>query len=350
MASPKTIELKNVGYRYEGAESEALRKISLTINPAEHIAVVGLNGAGKTTLVKLICGLIDPTEGTVLYDGIDVKEYDRRGFYKLFSAVFQQFSLMPVTIGEIVAETAGKYVDDEKVERCLRQAGLWEKIASLPKGMKSEFGKAIYGDGVELSGGETQKLLLARALYKAAPVMILDEPTAALDPISESRLYETYNEIMRGQSTVFISHRLASTRFCSRILLIEDGAVIEEGTHESLLLQKGRYYELFATQAKYYREHPEGEEADTMSKKLTLKEKVGITSRGFSILSRYCPGTCARQGAVGARLGASAVRVDLVFRADHQRDLRRAQDKSADAVCLRRDSLELRRVDSAECD
>ena len=261
MASPKTIELKNVGYRYEGAESEALRKISLTINPAEHIAVVGLNGAGKTTLVKLICGLIDPTEGTVLYDGIDVKEYDRRGFYKLFSAVFQQFSLMPVTIGEIVAETAGKYVDDEKVERCLRQAGLWEKIASLPKGMKSEFGKAIYGDGVELSGGETQKLLLARALYKAAPVMILDEPTAALDPISESRLYETYNEIMRGQSTVFISHRLASTRFCSRILLIEDGAVIEEGTHESLLLQKGRYYELFATQAKYYREHPEGEEA-----------------------------------------------------------------------------------------
>lgn len=257
-AFPGTIELKNVRYRYEGAATDALRGISLTIRPGEHIAVVGLNGAGKTTLVKLICGLVDPTEGVVLYDGIDAREYDRRDYYKLFSAVFQQFSILPVTIREIVSEAVDD-IDEEKVALCLRHAGLWEKVAALPKGTKSEFGKAIHDDGVEFSGGETQKLLLARALYKVAPVMILDEPTAALDPIAESRLYETYDEIMREQSTVFISHRLASTRFCSRILLIEGGEVIEEGTHEKLLLQKGRYFELFETQAKYYREYPEGE-------------------------------------------------------------------------------------------
>lgn len=256
-AFPGVIELKGVRYRYEGAQEDALKGIDLTIRPAEHIAVVGLNGAGKTTLVKLICGLIDPTEGTVLYDGIDIREYDRRAYYELLSAVFQQFSILPVTIREIVAEANAEHVDDARVELCLRQAGLWEKVAALPKGTMSEYGKAIYEDGVELSGGETQKLLLARALYKAAPVMILDEPTAALDPISESRLYETYNAIMRAQSTVFISHRLASTRFCRRILLIEGGKVIEEGTHDALLLQKGRYFELFETQAKYYREHPE---------------------------------------------------------------------------------------------
>lgn len=260
-ASPKTIALQNVSYRYEGAESDALHKINLTIRPAEHIAVVGLNGAGKTTLVKLICGLIDPTEGAVLYDGVDVREYDRRAYYKLFAAVFQQFSILPVPIREIVAEAVAEDADDQKVERCLRHAGLWEKVAALPKGLNSEYGKMIFDDGVEFSGGETQKLLLARALYKSAPVMLLDEPTAALDPISESRLYETYNGIMRDQSTVFISHRLASTRFCDRILLIEGGAVIEEGTHEGLLMQKGRYFELFETQAKYYREHPEDEVA-----------------------------------------------------------------------------------------
>ncbi len=258
-AVPGLIECKDVRFRYEGADMDALQGINLTIRPAEHIAVVGLNGAGKTTLVKLICGLIDPTAGVVLYNGIDVRDYDRRAYYKLFSAVFQQFSILPVTIREIVAEAVSTQVDDERVERCLRHAGLWEKIAALPKGTRSEYGKAIHDDGVELSGGETQKLLLARAIYKTAPVIILDEPTAALDPIAEGRLYETYHDIMRGQTTVFISHRLASTRFCDRILLIENGAVIEEGTHEGLLAHKGRYFELFETQAKYYRAHPEGE-------------------------------------------------------------------------------------------
>ena len=257
---PKIIELKNVNYRYEGAEGYALNNISMIISPAEHLAVVGLNGAGKTTLVKLICGLCDPTDGVVLYDNVDVREYDRQSYYKLFSAVFQQFSILPVTLEEIIAESISENVNTQKVECCLKQSGLWDKIVALSNGTKSNFSKAIYDDGVEFSGGEIQKLLLSRALYKDAPVMILDEPTAALDPISESRLYETYNAMMKERSTVFISHRLASTRFCNRILLIENGSICEEGTHESLLTHKGKYYDLFETQAKYYRENPKSEE------------------------------------------------------------------------------------------
>ena len=251
---PRVIELKNVSYRYEGTEQYALRGINLTVLPGEHLAVVGLNGAGKTTLVKLICGLIDPTEGQVLYDGIDVREYDRTAFYRIFSAVFQQFSILPVTLEEIVSEAVPENTDHGKVKRCLTAAGLWDKIEQLPDGIKSRFGKTIYDDGLEFSGGEIQKLLLARALYKDAPVMLLDEPTAALDPIAESMLYEKYNEISAGKTTLFISHRLASTSFCDRIILIENGAIQEEGTHRALLSLKGKYSELFEIQARYYRE------------------------------------------------------------------------------------------------
>lgn len=251
---PKVIELKNVNYKYEDSDQYALRDINLKIVPGEHLAIVGLNGAGKTTLVKLICGLTDPTKGQVLYDGIDIREYNRTEFYKLFSAVFQQFSIMPVTIAEIVSETP-ENIDYMKVEDCLRTAGLWDKIEQLSDGVKSQFGKTIYDNGVELSGGEVQKLLLARALYKSAPVLLLDEPTAALDPIAESNLYENYNAISAGKTTVFISHRLASTSFCDRIILIEDGAICEEGTHESLLTLKGKYHNLFEMQAKYYAEN-----------------------------------------------------------------------------------------------
>ena len=206
---------------------------SLTLEAGEHLAVVGLNGAGKTTLVKLLCGLTEPTEGTVLYDGTDIREYNREEYYRLFGAVFQDYSLLPVTIEEIVAEQESENVDSVLAETCLRQAGLWEKICSLPQGMQSKFNKAFWDDGINLSGGETQKLLLARALYRQAPVIVLDEPTAALDPVSENRLYETYDEVMQGKTTIFISHRLASTRFCHRIVLIDHGQVIEEGTHDN---------------------------------------------------------------------------------------------------------------------
>ena len=259
---PSKIELRNVSFRYDEDGEDILKGINLVIEPGEHLAVVGLNGAGKTTLIKLISGLIDPTDGCVLYDDIDVRKYNRSEFYGLFGAVFQDHSILPVSIKEIVAERVDGKIDEAKVEHCLKQAGLWEKISSLKDGMDAKFDKSFWEDGINLSGGETQKLLLARALYRNSPVILLDEPTAALDPISENRLYETYDEVMEKKSTVFISHRLASTRFCSRILLLEDGRVLEEGTHEELLLKKGRYYQLFETQAKYYREHPEGEEGE----------------------------------------------------------------------------------------
>lgn len=260
-AGPKVIELKNVSYKYEGAEQYALHNLSLKIAPGRHIAIVGLNGAGKTTLVKLLCGLIDPTEGQVLYDGIDLREYNRTDFYRQFSAVFQQYSIMPVSIEEIVSETPSEHTDSNRVRHCLTAAGLWDKIGQLPDGVKSQFGKTIHDNGIELSGGEVQKLLFARALYKDAPVILLDEPTAALDPVAESNLYENYNKISAGKTTVFISHRLASTSFCDRILLLENGAVCEEGTHNELLGLKGAYYKLFEMQAKYYRENPVGTEA-----------------------------------------------------------------------------------------
>ena len=214
---------------------------------------MGLNGAGKTTLVKLLCGLIDPTEGQIFYDGIDIRKYNRTAFYRLFSAVFQQFSILPVTIAEIVSETTPENIDYNKVKRCLIVAGLWNKIEQLTNGVNSQFGKTIYDDGVEFSGGEIQKLLLARAMYKNAPVMLLDEPTAALDPIAENTLYGNYNQISFQKTTVFVSHRLASTSFCDRIILIENGKICEEGSHNELLKQNGTYRMLFETQAKYYK-------------------------------------------------------------------------------------------------
>ena len=251
---PKVIELKNVSFRYEENQPYVLENFNLAINPGEHLAVVGLNGAGKTTLVKLICGLIDPTEGQVLYDGKSIAEYDRVELYRMYSAVFQQFSIMPVTVEEIVAEAPAAQVYSERVKKCLELAGMWERIQKLPNKLQSQFGRTIYEDGVEFSGGETQKLLLARAMYKSSPIMLLDEPTAALDPIAESEIYHKYNQISEGKTTVFISHRLASTNFCNRIILIEDGAICEEGTHRELLDKKGKYYNLFEMQAKYYRE------------------------------------------------------------------------------------------------
>ncbi|MBO4679878.1 MAG: ABC transporter ATP-binding protein [Lachnospiraceae bacterium] len=258
--SPAEIILESVSFKYKEDGDTVLKNITLTLKPGEHLAIVGLNGAGKTTMVKLMCGLTEPTSGRVLYDGTDIREYNRDEYYQLFGTVFQDHSLMPVTIEEIVAEDVDGNVDTARVETSLKQAGLWDKICSLKEGVHSKYDKAFWDDGINLSGGEIQKLMLARALYRQSPVIILDEPTAALDPVSENRLYETYDEVMKGKSTVFISHRLASTRFCSRILLIENGEIAEEGTHEELLVAKGRYYELFETQARYYRENPEGKE------------------------------------------------------------------------------------------
>jgi len=254
------ITLQDVSYRYPGAEEDTLSHLNLTIHAGEKLAIVGLNGAGKTTLVKLICGLLDPTEGTITCNGIDVKDFDRTEYYRLFSAVFQDFCILPLTIAEVISGRTLDDTDMNRVMECLRMADLADKIGTLPDGLRSQMVRDVNEDAVELSGGETQRLILARALYKQAPMVILDEPTAALDPIAEHQMYMKYHDMTAGKTSVYISHRLASTRFCDRILYMEHGQIAEEGTHETLLQRQGKYYELFSLQSHYYQEKQEGDE------------------------------------------------------------------------------------------
>lgn len=247
------LRLENVSFRYPEADRNALTNINLTLHPGENLAVVGLNGAGKTTLIKLICGFLDPTEGRVLLDGKDIRDYNRRDYYTMFSAVFQNFSLLAGTIATNVAQDFVE-IDMERVKECVEKAGLAKKIEALPNGYETYLNREVYDDAILLSGGETQRLMLARALYKDAPFVILDEPTAALDAIAESEMYLKYNEMTTGKSSVYISHRLASTRFCDRIIMIDNGTLVEEGTHDELLAKGAGYAELFEVQSKYYRE------------------------------------------------------------------------------------------------
>ncbi|MCM1182241.1 MAG: ABC transporter ATP-binding protein/permease [Roseburia sp.] len=248
-----TVTLRDVTFRYPKSEKAIFSHLNLTLHAGEKLAVVGLNGAGKTTLVKLICGFYDPDEGEVLLNGVNIKAYNRRDYYALISGVFQDFSLLPATVAENVAQSVDA-PDMERVRDCVEKAGLKSKIEALEQGYETLLEKTVYEDAAELSGGELQRLMLARLLYKDSPIMVLDEPTAALDPIAESDIYRRYNELTAGKSAVFISHRLASTRFCDRILLIEEGQVAEEGTHEELLRNGKRYAELFALQSRYYQE------------------------------------------------------------------------------------------------
>ena len=247
------IKLKNVSFKYDEAEDYTIKNLNLTIRPEEKLAVVGLNGAGKTTLIKLICGLFDPTEGSVMLNDIDIREFNRREYYKLFSTVFQTSEVMDVSVAENVAQ-ATEGIDTERVGKVLGLAGLTEKIEELKAGIDTKLGHEVWDDGVELSGGQNQRLLLARALYKDAPLLVLDEPTAALDPIAENDIYLKYNEMTKGKSSVFVSHRLASTRFCDRIIFIADGGIKEEGTHDELMKLNGAYAELFEVQSRYYKE------------------------------------------------------------------------------------------------
>jgi len=247
------LKLENVSFRYTGAEQDTIHNVNLTVHPGEKLAIVGLNGAGKTTLVKLLCGLLDPTEGRVLVNGKDVKSLNRHEYYELFSAVFQDFSVLDVTIAENIAQT-NENIDWERVSACIEKAGLTKMVEELPDGLNTHVGREVYLDGVLFSGGQTQRLMLARALYKDGPILLLDEPTAALDPIAENDIYMKYNDMTTGKTSMFISHRLASTRFCDRIILVADGGIAEEGTHESLLAQGGAYADLFEVQSRYYQE------------------------------------------------------------------------------------------------
>ena len=252
------IEFKNVSFRYDGAEQDTIHDLSLKIKSGEKLALVGLNGAGKTTLVKLLCGLYRPTSGEIFFNGIPLSDFKREDYYKLISPVFQEirsafFSLAETVSGKSTAET-----DLEKAETCMRQAGLGAKIDALPDGIHTKLNKKVHENGTELSGGEAQKLMLARALYKDAPLLILDEPTAALDPIAESKIYNEFNVMAKNKTSLFISHRLASTSFCDRIILLENGNITEEGTHQELMGANGTYKGLFDIQSCWYKEDMEG--------------------------------------------------------------------------------------------
>lgn len=256
LASNYEIKLENVSFHYPESDKDIIHNLDLTIHSREKLAIVGLNGAGKTTLVKLICGLLSPSEGRVLLNGDDISDFNRNKYYELFSAVFQDFSILDVTIAEEIAQCKDN-IDYQRIKECIDYAGLTDTIDKLPKGLNTHIGREVYLDGVLLSGGQMQRLMLARALYKNGPILLLDEPTAALDPLAESEIYQKYSDMANNKTSLFISHRLASTRFCDRIILIKDGGIREEGSHEDLLKLNGEYAKLFEVQSRYYKQGKE---------------------------------------------------------------------------------------------
>ncbi len=268
---PVKIDFKNVSFAYQDAseateentnetnntekpagKKQVFRHLDLSINAGEKIALVGVNGAGKTTLVKLLCGMYNPDEGEILVNGIDRNEFPKEELYMLFSAVFQEQLILPFTLGENIAMDKPDNIDNQKAWDAISKAGLKEFFEEKDINLKKYMTKNIMEDGIELSGGQQQRLLLARALYKDAPVLVLDEPTAALDPVAESEIYNNYNKYSEGKTALFISHRLASTRFSDRIIMLEDGRVVEEGSHSELMALNGKYAEMFHIQSNYY--------------------------------------------------------------------------------------------------
>ncbi len=255
--APVAVEFCDVWYRYDGAKDYTLKGVNLTIKAGEKLALVGVNGAGKTTLVKLLCGLYKPQKGKIFVGGREISEYNIEEYYSLISAVFQEIRGVAFTVFEFVASSdlERPSAEDDAV-KAMQAAGIYEKVISLPNGIQTHLMKGIYDDGVDFSGGEMQKLVLARAIYKDGKILVLDEPTAALDPIAENNLYLKYQELTKGKTSVYISHRFASTRFCDRIVLLEGGVIQESGTHGELMEANGQYAHMFEVQSQYYRENP----------------------------------------------------------------------------------------------
>lgn len=248
------VEFKDVSFKYPGSETYALRHVNMKFKVGEKLAVVGMNGSGKTTFIKLMCRLYDPTEGEILLNGVNIKKYDYDEYLAVFSVVFQDFKLFSFSLAENVA--SGADYDVDKVMGSLHQSGFGERLATMPEGIKTTLYKDFDENGVEVSGGEAQKIALARALYKNAPFIILDEPTAALDPIAEYEIYSKFNEIVGDKTAIYISHRLSSCRFCDKIAVFDNGQIVQRGSHDELVADEdGKYYELWHAQAQYYTEN-----------------------------------------------------------------------------------------------
>ena len=255
------VEFRDVSFRYPGSGDYVLRHVNMKFRVGERLAVVGMNGSGKTTFIKLLCRLYDPTEGAILLNGIDIRKYNYEDYLSLFSVVFQDFALTDYTLGQNVA--AGETYDGPKARECLKKAGFGERLEELPLGLETYLGKTFDQEGVDMSGGERQKIALARTLYKNAPFIVLDEPTAALDPIAEAEIYSKFNDIVEDRTAIYISHRLSSCRFCDNILVFHKGSVVQQGSHERLVAdESGKYYELWHAQAQYYDEKAAGAQAE----------------------------------------------------------------------------------------
>ena len=257
--SAPSIEFHNVSFTYEGSDKPVLQNVSFKISADEKIALVGNNGAGKTTIVKLLCGLYSPTSGEILIDGKSINDIGVEKYQDMISVLFQDTSPIALSIAENVCGCEPKDVDRTKLHDCLEKAGLLEKVNTLTKKEETYITQTLDENGIVLSGGETQKLLLAKAMYKDGPMLILDEPTSALDPIAESRIYEEYNHMASSKTAVFISHRLASTKFCDRILFLDGGKIVEEGSHDQLMNKGGKYREIFDIQSHYYKKEVSNE-------------------------------------------------------------------------------------------
>ncbi len=265
-AEPAELVFENVSYAYKSKEGEpeeskqVISNLSFSLKAGEKLALVGANGAGKTTLAKLATGLLTPDSGRITIGGVDIHEVNPRERYEYCTLVFQDLFILAASVAENVAVEERETLDRERVRWALEHAGLWPFVETLPEGIDAMLTTYVDESGVELSGGQKQKLLLARALYKGGELLILDEPSAALDPLAEAALYREYLDFAREKSSIFISHRLSSTQFCDRIFFLEDGQIVERGDHESLMARRGAYYEMFETQAKYYREEIQDEE------------------------------------------------------------------------------------------